>query len=754
MFYETMRRLLLGSLPIVSTALTVAVVFSWVLGLTPVTYPSSPGGPREATRVPPGWPTRETRIAWGGSSAGARSVPSVQPARDPRPEDAVDLPDNMPEEWRSGGDYTLRVQKTRVALPGAAEDGGPEEAEMITYNGRLVGPTIRVRRGTTLKINLINELPTTGALPVTVDPEQDDQPHDLFTTNLHTHGLHVSPEGDSDNIFREVPPGTSFQYTYKIPADHPAGTFWYHPHKHGSVAYQMANGMAGALIVEGDGASGKVRDLEAIPEIATAKERIMVLQQLTLQQEHGVGWVDPNDVYQEPPNPSAYCPTAINGVVMPTFTMHPKEVERWRFIHAGREGPLQLCWYNKRGGRLRNIPFYEIAVDGLATGKLTARRGFTLYPGDRIDVLIKAPGGSGTYYLCARQEDESVPGQERVIIKHVAKLVVQGERRDMSLPVPAQLVRCRPFEPIEEAECTVKRDIVFDYDDANKFFHINGISFSKQTGLDRAALGGAEEWTLTAANTAASALEPHPFHIHVNPFYLVRVENVATKVVTELDEWHDTYLLEKGQKLTVRMRFRDFAGKTVLHCHTLVHEDQGMMRTIRIVDPERPDADEDRALGLTECFLPAPTLSVPTTWTSRWPLSALGPRNVILVFFRGMWCSHCVVELRNLLQEARDLAGRGVTLVAVSGAPIEDPDRATQSLEVPAGLAFHLLVDEDQRAFRSFGCYDDGPQHGLFVIDESGTIRARYVGDVPFADAPAVCARVRQLLVRGPKGPP
>jgi FtsP/CotA-like multicopper oxidase with cupredoxin domain/peroxiredoxin len=752
--YETMRRLLLGSLPMVSTALTIAVVFSWVPGLTPVTYPSSPGRTAEATLVPPGLPTREPRIASGGSSAGVESVPPVLPARDPRPEAAVELPDNMPEEWHSGGDYTLRVQRTRIALPGAAEDGGPEEAEMITYNGRLVGPTIRVRRGTTLKINLINELPTTGAPAVKVDPEQDDQPHDLFTTNLHTHGLHVSPEGDSDNIFREVPPGASFQYTYTIPADHPSGTFWYHPHKHGSVAYQMANGMAGALIVEGNGAAGKVQDLEAIPEIASARERILVLQQLILGQENGVGWVDPNDVYQEPPNPSAYCTTAINGIVMPTFTMHPKEVERWRFIHAGREGRLLLGWYNKRGGRLRNIPFFEISVDGLATGKLTARRGFSLYPGDRMDVLIKAPGGSGTYYLCARQEDESVPGQERLILKHLAKLVVQGAERDMNLPVPAQLVRCRPFEPIDAAECKVKRDIVLDYDDAKKFFHINDISFSKQAGLDRPALGGAEEWTLTAANTAPSALEPHPLHIHVNPFYLVRVENVATRAVTQLDEWHDTYLLEKGQKLTIRMRFRDFAGKTVLHCHTLVHEDQGMMRTIRIVDPERPDADLDRAPRLTECFVPAPTLSLPASRNSTWELSALGPRNVILVFFRGMWCSHCVVELRSLLQEARDLAGSGLTLVAVSGAPIEDPERATQSLEVPAGLAFQLLVDEDQRAFRRFGCYDDGPQHGLFVIDESGTIRARYVGDVPFADARAVCARVRELLVRGPDGPP
>ena len=400
-----------------------------------------------------------------------------------------------------------------------------------------------------------------------------------------------------------------------------------------------------------------MQNLDAIPEIAAAKERIMVLQQLILRQQNSVGRVVPDDVYQEPRSPSAYVPIAINGVVMPTFTMHPKEVERWRVVHAGLEGPLIVCWCNARGGRLKNLLFHEIAVDGLATGRLRRSRGLMLYPGDRSDVLFKAPAGAGTFYLCAFREDLSTPGQERVIIKRVAKLVVQGAERDMKLPEAAQLARCRPFESIDPAECKIRRDIVFDYDDATKSYHINGLSFSQQTqtGLDRPVLGGAEEWTLTAANTAALAIEPHPFHIHVNPFQVVRIENIATGVVTELDEWHDTFLLEKGQKVTVRMRFRDFAGKTVLHCHTLVHEDQGMMRTIQIVDPARPEGDDEGERGsrLTECDIPAPTLSLKGAGNSSWELGEVKARAVVLVFIRGMTCIHCVSELRGLLKEAR-----------------------------------------------------------------------------------------------------
>lgn len=67
---------------------------------------------------------------------------------------------------------------------------------------------------------------------------------------MHTHGLRVSPLGNSDNPFLAVDPGTSFDYLFRVPPDHPAGTFWYHPHHHGVVANQIFGGLAGALLVE------------------------------------------------------------------------------------------------------------------------------------------------------------------------------------------------------------------------------------------------------------------------------------------------------------------------------------------------------------------------------------------------------------------------------------------------------------------------------------------------------------------------
>src|ERR1044071_2488219 len=145
---------------------------------------------------------------------------------------------------------------------------GNDKVHLRSYNGALVGPTIRARAGDTLNIHLVNRLPanpptlnnlevqaaelarelTRGVPP----PLTTDIPHNFNTTNLHTHGLHVSPAGDSDNFLIAISPGEEFFYEIKIPPDPPPGTFWYHPHVHGSTALQVSSGMEGALIIEGD----------------------------------------------------------------------------------------------------------------------------------------------------------------------------------------------------------------------------------------------------------------------------------------------------------------------------------------------------------------------------------------------------------------------------------------------------------------------------------------------------------------------
>ena len=133
-----------------------------------------------------------------GESGGAGEVSSTTGGALPVP----------PELHSNAGLLELELAAAPLMVPW---NGGERYA--LAYNGSVPGPTLRVRPGDTLRITLRNGL---------------DQP-----TNLHTHGLHVSPEGSSDNVFVMVDPGESHTYEYRIPAGHPAGLFWYHPHHHG-----------------------------------------------------------------------------------------------------------------------------------------------------------------------------------------------------------------------------------------------------------------------------------------------------------------------------------------------------------------------------------------------------------------------------------------------------------------------------------------------------------------------------------------
>ncbi len=119
------------------------------------------------------------------------------------------------------------------------------------------GPTLNVLPGQTLIVHMQNELDgltikdfgdpafTPAGEPVPL------YPHQLTSSpfNLHTHGLHVSPSGNGDNVLLNIPPGFTNTYTYAIPADHSEGLYWYHSHRHMLTTPQTYRGLAGMLVI-------------------------------------------------------------------------------------------------------------------------------------------------------------------------------------------------------------------------------------------------------------------------------------------------------------------------------------------------------------------------------------------------------------------------------------------------------------------------------------------------------------------------
>src|SRR6202043_147093 len=143
---------------------------------------------------------------------------------------------------------------------GVASDG----KNSFYYNGQPNAPTLRLSPGDQLKITYINDLPANPRESCAITPCMD-------MTNLHFHGLTVSPDPPQDDVLNMMAmPGQALRYTVQIPKDHPPGLNWYHTHPHGESHRQVLDGMSGALVIEG---------MESyFPELAGLPERVLIVR--------------------------------------------------------------------------------------------------------------------------------------------------------------------------------------------------------------------------------------------------------------------------------------------------------------------------------------------------------------------------------------------------------------------------------------------------------------------------------------------
>jgi FtsP/CotA-like multicopper oxidase with cupredoxin domain len=488
-----------------------------------------------------------------------------------------------------------RLHVKLTCRPAIVHMGAPKPVRTYTYDGVVPGYTWELRGGDVLTVDLHNRLPELPPMP----KMQMDRPHEWTTTNLHTHGLHVSPRGRADNVFLEIAPGDRFHYRIPIPDDHPAGIFWYHPHHHGAVTQQVRAGMAGLIIVRGD--------LDRVPEVRAARERILVLQSIELGADYEL--LDP---IPDPTKEQAFFPRknvlyTVNGTLTPTITMHPGEVQRWRLLNAAEGKFLSL--------KLEGHDLDVLAWDGLTLHAPDPAELVMMSSGNRVELLVKA-GKPGVYKLMltpGSSQKPNIPGMPPSIPeaesqaffrtlpntstasaammaplqdqpgelepRAIATLVVRGDGPEMHLPesLPAFDPPIRPIATKRRFEFTVSRDAMKEF----LSFGIDGKQFEMDEQPYRAKLGTAEEWTLVNAIDLKLMDHAHVYHIHVNPFRITEIN--GRKLSTPL--WRDTFVLTKrtGDSLKFETNFDDFTGKFVEHCHVLAHEDLGMMAPVEVV---------------------------------------------------------------------------------------------------------------------------------------------------------------------------
>ncbi|MCL4217907.1 MAG: multicopper oxidase domain-containing protein, partial [Candidatus Hydrogenedentes bacterium] len=435
-----------------------------------------------------------------------------------------------------------------------------------TFNDSLPGPMVRVRPGDTLRLRLVNNLPLNTDGP----PADVNIPNHPNTANLHVHGLHVAPTGNSDNALIEIEPGTQFDYEFQIPADHPAGTFWYHPHRHGSVATQMFGGMAGPLIIEGG--------TDDVPEISAASERVLLFQEIRLGDDHQIITVGSHmfdhDFEFMFAGGSSF--STVNGVLRPEIRMAPGEVERWRLLNGNVTQYLNI--------EIEGHELHLIAWDGITLAHPLTLQNLELAPGNRADILVK-PKSSGAFRVTS-----SGGGHGGMMTSHggmgggmgfsgsetVAYLTVEGEPRDMALP--EELLAPGNLMDIDANEITKLRQLTLSIEapTASRLFprfNMDGRLFDPTRIDHQATLGDVEEWTIRNLS-----MMDHPIHIHTNPFQVVAINGQNLQV----PRWSDTVNVPAFGSAKIRMRLLDYAGILPLHCHILTHEDLGMMQLMEI----------------------------------------------------------------------------------------------------------------------------------------------------------------------------
>ena len=134
---------------------------------------------------------------------------------------------------------------------GTASDG------QMSGDNLYPAPTLQVFPGETLIVHFENAL---SGLTIRdfFDPRyiaKGDEvplyPEQLTSSplNLHIHGVHISPKGNSDNVMLHIPAGMSNTYTYRIPKNMPQGAYWYHSHLHGLTTPHVYYGLAGLLAI-------------------------------------------------------------------------------------------------------------------------------------------------------------------------------------------------------------------------------------------------------------------------------------------------------------------------------------------------------------------------------------------------------------------------------------------------------------------------------------------------------------------------
>lgn len=398
------------------------------------------------------------------------------------------------------------------------------------YNGRVPGPMLQAYEGDKVIVHFINKLP---------EP-----------STIHWHGLHIPNKSDGSPYY-PVAPGKRFDYVFTL-AKGSAGTYWYHPHPDHSTGRQIGKGLFGSFVV-------RAHD-DPLP--ASIVDKVIVLSDNRFKPDGTIDFADPASPQGgiDFENGRECVHIFVNGEMDPTLTIRSGEVQRWRIINASAARVFRLA--------IPGQTMIHVGSDGGLFEHPVEVKEILVANSERVEVLVRGTGAPGsTTVLQTLPYDRYAPNTRPADwdkTRDLAKLQYTDEAPVEPISIPATLRKIPVLDTL-----LAKRTRVF----ALQQGFINGKLHDMNRIDERVKLGDTEIWKIE--NLVGM---DHPFHLHGFQFQVIDRDGVPEAQRT----WKDTINVPKHSVARIIVRFADFPGKWMYHCHILDHEDHGMMGVLLV----------------------------------------------------------------------------------------------------------------------------------------------------------------------------
>ena len=402
-------------------------------------------------------------------------------------------------------------------------------SEVFAYNGRVPGPTLDVREGDLVIVHFRNDLP---------EP-----------TTVHWHGIHLPFESDG-SPFHPIKPGETHDYVFTVRPG-TAGTYWYHPHPDRRTGFAIGKGLFGGIVVRA-----------ADDPLPSMPEKLIILSDNRFLKNGSIDFPDPHSHHGgvDEENGREGPILFVNGQVMPTISIRSGETQRWRIVNgsAGRIYRIALSGHT----------FLHVGSDGGLFEKPVEVKDILVTTGERVELLVRGTDPPGTRAVLQNLPYDRYAPQTRPTDWDTTRALLTLQTTDEAPMTPVAIPAIlRKITPLDTTKVTAVRTVVFSQG------LINGKTMDMARVDVSTTVGATEIWEIE--NIVGM---DHPFHLHGFQFQVLDRDGVPEPYRS----WKDMLNIPRHTSARIIVRYDDYPGKWMFHCHILDHEDHGMMGVLEV----------------------------------------------------------------------------------------------------------------------------------------------------------------------------